>query len=87
MKRSEEKRTTQGEFDLDELAGIAYNQLGLQTVESVETALTRQIASKESYLKRRARRGVHTPTDDMEANNCAMAALLIKVIKGEMTLK
>jgi hypothetical protein len=73
--------------DIDDLADIAYNKLGWQTVESVEMALTRQIASKESYLKRRVSRGVHTPTDDMEANNCALAALLIKVIKGDIVLK
>jgi hypothetical protein len=74
-------------FDIDDLAGIAYNRLGLQTVESVEMAFTRQIASKEAYLKRRAARGTHTPTDDMESNNCVLAALMIKVIKGEIVLK
>lgn len=74
-------------FDLDELADIAYAKLGLQTRESVEMALTRQIASKETYLKRRASRGTHTPTDKMEADNCALAALLIKVVRGEIVLR
>jgi hypothetical protein len=74
-------------FDLEELARIAYDQLGLQSKEIVEVALTRQIASKEAYLKRRAARGTHTPTDKMEADNCALAALLIKVVRGEIVLK
>lgn len=74
-------------FDLEDLARIAYNQLGLQTKETVEVALTRQIMSKEAYLKRRSARGTHTPTDKMEADNRALAALLIKVIRGEIVLK
>jgi hypothetical protein len=71
--------------DIDELAEIA-RRLGYQSREQVIIHLERQIARDESYLQRRKNRGTHTPTDDAMANDCAVAALLIKFLKGEVAL-
>lgn len=72
--------------DIKDLATIAYKQLGLSTLEAIETAVVRSVARNESYLKRRQARGTHTPTDDAILNDCALVALLLQLAKGEMKL-
>jgi hypothetical protein len=72
--------------DITDLATIAYKQLGFNTIESIEMAVARSVARSESYLKRRAARGTHTPTDDAILNDCALLALLLQIAKGEQTL-
>lgn len=73
-------------FDLEELADIAWIQLGMTNENVICTHLERQIARNQSYIERRQRRGTHTPTDDSMANDCAVAALLIKILKKEVQL-
>ena len=72
--------------DLTDLSDIAWRHLGLNTIETLEMAVTRSVARNESYLKRRAARGTHTPTDDAILNDCALMALLLSVAKGEKKL-
>lgn len=74
------------DFDINELAQIAQKSLGVTTSEVIIVHLMRQIARSQSYLERRAQRGTHTGTDEAIANDCAIAALIIKVLKGEIFL-
>lgn len=73
-------------FNLEELADIAWLQLGMTNENVICTHLERQIARNYSYMDRRQRRGTHTPTDDAMANDCAVAALLIKILRKEVQL-
>jgi hypothetical protein len=55
--------------------------MGYRTSEHIVNSLERMIVRHEAYLSRRAARGTHTPTDDAIAEDCAVAALVIELLK------
>ena len=66
--------------DIHTLAEQA-RRMGYRTSEQVINRLERMIARNEAYLSRRAARGTHTPTDDAIAEDCAVAALVIELLR------
>jgi hypothetical protein len=66
--------------DIADLAEQAA-RLGFLTHEQVCARLLLMIARNQSYLERRARRGVRTPTDEALAIDCAVAARAIELLE------
>ena len=66
--------------DIHMLADLA-RQLGYHTSEQIINRLERMIIRNEAYLSRRAKRGTHTSHDDTTAEDMAVIALVIELLR------